>query len=197
MLRPSAYATGDSGKAAPPRLLRRRLLGALQAGRLSLQLAQVEEASALHPTAGNHLDLVDARREDRENALHSDSVGHLAHGEGAAQVALLLADDHALEDLDALLVALADLRVYPDRVADTEGGELRPRLRLDVTLLHQLDRLRAHLARSFDGSRGVSRRAILFQTAYSSTKIFAPSSAGSSSASSLRLFFVTESGRKN
>src|SRR4051794_10169475 len=182
MLRPSATRLATPAKPAPPRLLRRRLLGAPQAGRLSLQLAQVEEASALHPTAGNHLDLVDARREDREDALHSDAVRDLAHGEGAAQVALLLADDHALEDLDALLVALADLRVYPDRIANTEGGELRPRLRLDVTPLPQLYRLRAHLARSFEGSRGASRRAILFQTAYSSTKIFAPSSAGSSSA---------------
>ena len=61
----------------------------------------------------------------------------------------LSADDDAFEDLDALLVALADLGVHPHRVAHAEGGQLRPRLRLHVPLLDQLNRLRAHLACSF------------------------------------------------
>jgi hypothetical protein len=57
----------------------------------------------------------------------------------------LLPDHDALEDLDALLVAFADLRVHPHGIADAEFGDLSPDLRLDVPLLHQLDRLRAHL----------------------------------------------------
>src|SRR5207248_453547 len=148
-LRPPRLAT--AGKAGSlRRLLRGGLLGALEPRRLSLQVAQIEEPCALDAPAGDHLDLVDARREYREDALHADPVGDLPHREGRAQMAPLPADDDAFEDLDALLVALADLGVDPHRVAHAQGGQLRPRLRLHVPLLDQLYRLHAHLARSFE-----------------------------------------------
>src|SRR5207237_3539355 len=126
-------------------LLRRGVLfGALQARRLALQVPQVEKARALHLAARHDFDLIDPRGVDREDALDSHSVRHLAHGESRVEMRALAADDHALEDLDALLVALADLGVHPYRVADAEDRHLGPGLGLHVPLLHQLDRLRAH-----------------------------------------------------
>src|SRR6267378_3958590 len=63
----------------------------------------------------------------------------------AAAGHLDLLDPRRIERKDALLVAFADLRVHPHGVADAEFGDLSPDFRLDVPLLHQLDRLRAHL----------------------------------------------------
>ena len=56
-------------------------------------------------------------RVHREGALDADAVGELAHGEGLVDPAVLAADDHALEHLDALLVALDHADVDLQRVA--------------------------------------------------------------------------------
>ena len=47
-----------------------------------------------------------------------------ADGEAGAVVALLLADDDALESLDALLLTLLHLPVNPNRVAGPEVDQL-------------------------------------------------------------------------
>src|SRR5512138_1991453 len=116
---------------------RRGLAAALllvEAGRLALQLAQVEEAGAADLAVAEHLDLVDARAVHREHALDADAVAHLPHGEHrAAGRALPVRHHDALEDLDALLVAFLDLRVDADRVARPHLREVLPSvLRLDV-----------------------------------------------------------------
>src|SRR5207248_11677010 len=118
---------------------------ALQPRRLALQLAQIEQARALHLAAGDDLDLVDARRIEREDALDAHAVAHLSHGERRVRVTALAPDDHALEDLDPVLVAFADLRMHAHGVADAEFRNLAPDFRRDVPLLHQLDRLPTHL----------------------------------------------------
>src|SRR5205823_1780907 len=133
----------------PPLLGRAALFRALEPGRLALQLAQVEEPRPLHLAAGRDLDLVDPRREERKDTLDAHPVAHLAHGEGGVEMGPPPADHHALEDLDAFLVAFADLRVHLDRVADAKLGDLTPGFRLHVALLHQLDRLRTHLRTLF------------------------------------------------
>ena len=56
----------------------------------------------------------------REGALDANAVAHLAHGVGLRQPAALATDHVALEDLDALLVALDHLHVDLDLVAGTE-----------------------------------------------------------------------------
>jgi hypothetical protein len=61
---------------------------------------------------------------EREDALDADAVAHLAYAEGGADAAARLADDEALEDLDALLLTLADAVVNLDGVTDAELGEL-------------------------------------------------------------------------
>src|SRR4051812_14529417 len=121
------------------------LFGGLEARRLALQLAEIEEARALDPAAAHDFDAVDPRRIEREDALDPHAIAHLADGERGAHVSALFPDDHTLEDLDALLVPFADLRVHPHGVAHAELGDLTPDFRLHVALLHQLDRSRTHL----------------------------------------------------
>ena len=82
------------------------LLLHVHAAGLAAELAEVEQAVAVHVAAGQDLDPLVAGAVQREDALHADAEGHLPHGEGGAVRALGLADDHALEGLHALLLAL-------------------------------------------------------------------------------------------
>ena len=63
------------------------------------------------------VDLVDDRRVQREDALDALAERHLADREGRAGAAAVHADHHALEHLDALLVAFAHLDVDAHGVA--------------------------------------------------------------------------------
>jgi hypothetical protein len=65
---------------------------------------------------------VDARGVHREGALHADAVRGLADGEHLAVPAAAAARHGALEDLDALLVALDHADVDAYRVTRLEGG---------------------------------------------------------------------------
>jgi hypothetical protein len=65
-----------------------------------------------------------------EDALDADVRADLADGEGAAGTRPVALDHDALEDLDALLVALDDLVVHPDRIADAKLGDIAAQLRL-------------------------------------------------------------------
>src|SRR5947209_3313291 len=75
---------------------------------LAAQLAQVVELRPAYVAAGDQLDVVNDRRVHRERPLDADTEAHLARGEGLAHPAALAPDDHTLEDLDALAVALDD-----------------------------------------------------------------------------------------
>ena len=52
------------------------------AGGLAREVAQVVQTGAAHFAMAQHLDFLEPRRVQRENALDADSVGYLAHGEG-------------------------------------------------------------------------------------------------------------------
>ena len=65
---------------------------------------------------------------EREDAFDPLAERDLADGEGGLDAAAALGDDVAAEDLDALFVALDDLGVYPDGVADVELGAVFPKL---------------------------------------------------------------------
>src|SRR6516165_5073097 len=99
-----------------------RLRGALlaQARGLAGASAKIEELRPADMPRLHHLDSFDARRVDRECALHADAVRHAAHGERGAGSLAALPDHHALKDLDALLLALDDLDVHAYGVP---GGE--------------------------------------------------------------------------
>ena len=65
----------------------------------------------------HRLDLLNGRGVNGEHLLHADAVGQAADGDGLLDTAVLLGDDSALEDLDALTGAFLDLHVYADGVA--------------------------------------------------------------------------------
>src|SRR5260221_12341437 len=58
---------------------------------LALQIAQVVQLGAPHLGAAHHLDLLDRRRVQRENALDALAERHLAHREGGARAAAVQA----------------------------------------------------------------------------------------------------------
>src|SRR5713101_2906217 len=120
-----------SARGRSPPLFRRRLAGGrhldeallLQTRRLAREIPQVVELRAPHGGPLHHLDLVDPRGVQRERPLHAHPVGDAPHGERGADSVAALADHHALEDLDPLLLALDHLDRYADRVA---GRDARP-----------------------------------------------------------------------
>ena len=60
----------------------------------------------------------------RESALHADTEGHLADGEGLADATALTADHDTLEDLDPLLGTFDDLDVNVEGIAGCEFGDV-------------------------------------------------------------------------
>src|SRR5947209_9548823 len=87
---------------------------------LAAQLAQVVELRPAYVAAGDQLDVVNDRRVHRERPLDADAEAHLARGEGLTHAAALAPDDHTLEDLDALAVALDHPHMHLHRVARAE-----------------------------------------------------------------------------
>src|SRR3954451_22596448 len=96
----------------------------LDLGGLAAEVAQVVELRAAHVTAGDHLDVVDDRRVQREGPLDAHAEGDLADGEGAADPGSLDADADTLEDLQSRAVALDDLDVHLEGVAGAERGKV-------------------------------------------------------------------------
>src|SRR4030067_3406798 len=118
---------GDSwsrSRSGRPSMLSALLL--VQARRLALQRTQVVQARAANLTVAQHLDPVYAWAVNREHALDADTVAHLPYREHGASLALPVSDDDALEDLDALLVTLLDLRVDADGVARADPRQGGP-----------------------------------------------------------------------
>ena len=60
----------------------------------------------------------------RENSLDADAIGNLAHRERRAIAAAVDFDHHALERLDAFLLALANLHMDADAIADAKLREV-------------------------------------------------------------------------
>src|SRR5690349_5099933 len=100
----STRTRGDSGRA----------LLFLHAGGLAAQVPQEVQLGAAHARRTHQLDLVDHRRMEREDALDALAERHLADREARPDAAAVHADHHALEHLDALLVAFAHLHVHAD-----------------------------------------------------------------------------------
>lgn len=68
--------------------------------------------------------LGDPRRVDREHTLHALVVDDPPHADHLVRAATLAADEHALEHLDALLVALDDAAVDIDGVAHIHARDV-------------------------------------------------------------------------
>src|SRR4051794_21847161 len=91
---------------------------------LTTQCTHVVKLGAAHVTLGDELDLVDDRGVHREGTLHADTEGDLADGEGFADAVTLAAQDEALEDLDAGVLAFDDVHVHLDGVTRAERGNI-------------------------------------------------------------------------
>src|SRR5579863_9367307 len=81
--------------------------GALDAGSLSTQVAQVVKAGAADFALANHFNRTNRRRMERENALNADAKAHAAHGKRSTRSTALLGDDDPFERLEAFLFLLA------------------------------------------------------------------------------------------
>ena len=93
-------------------------------GGLALLAPQVEQPGPAHASLADHLDLIDAGRQDREYPFDADPVRHLPDGESFAHGVLVPALHHdALELLDTLLVPFADLHMHVDRIPCLEYRE--------------------------------------------------------------------------
>src|SRR6476659_156443 len=91
---------------------------------LTTQVTHVVKLGAAHVTLGDELDLVDDRGVHREGTLHADAEGDLADGEGFADAVALAAQDEALEDLDAGVLAFDDVHVNLEGVTRAELGNV-------------------------------------------------------------------------
>ena len=98
---------------------------ALDAGRFPLKLPQVVQSSATDMAPLNDLDLLDAGRVQREDALDADAVGDLADRERRPRTAPMLTNHDPLEHLDPLLVALPLISVCTRTLSpERKSGEV-------------------------------------------------------------------------
>src|SRR5690606_12265449 len=96
----------------------------LDARRLAGQLAQVVQLGLAHVTATLDGDAVDQRGVGLEGTLDAHTAGDLAHGEGAVQAAVALADHHAFVGLQTGTVAFLHTYLNDHGVAGGEGRDL-------------------------------------------------------------------------
>src|ERR1043165_5737545 len=128
----------NRGKDAPAQTcdscsaVRRRLTGHVlhatpavaEAPGLAGAVAEVVELGATRVGPAENLELGDHRRVDVELPLHPNILDDAADGDHLVLAAALADDEHALEDLDPLLVPFHDADVDVDGVTDIHAGEI-------------------------------------------------------------------------
>src|SRR5439155_12783195 len=113
---------------------------------------EIEELGAADVPRLHHLDPLDPGRVEGERPLDADAVGDAPDGEAGPRALAALPDDHALEDLDALLLTLDDLHVHAHGVA---RGEVSP-VALEHPRLDDGDRVGPHGLSPSRSTRGRS-----------------------------------------
>ena len=110
------------------------LLDALNAGGLAAERAEVVELGAADASLVNDFNQADRRGMRRENALDADAEADAANREARPRVRAALLDDHALELLDAFLIAFGFLQsdVDANGIARAEGRQVLSHLSLLV-----------------------------------------------------------------
>ena len=91
---------------------------------LAYAVADIIELRTANLAAACDVYLDDVRGMDRERLFDADAVRDLSDGESLGNAAVLLGDDHAVEQLDTLSCPLFDFVVYDDRVTDLKFGTL-------------------------------------------------------------------------
>ena len=98
----------------------------LDAGLLTGQVAEIEDAGAADLTDFIHLDALDERRLVRENPLDANAAGDLTDGESTSMRGSATdLDDGTSELLEPVLVAFTNLIGHGDSVTGLESGEIR------------------------------------------------------------------------
>src|SRR5690606_17660238 len=103
-------------------LLADGLLALGDAGALAGAAAQVIELGAADDAAADHLDVLDVRRVEREDALDAFAEAHLADGEIAVDAAVRAGDADAFVVLHAGALALDHAHAHAHGVAGAEFG---------------------------------------------------------------------------
>src|SRR5262249_6804079 len=111
-----------------------------QPGRFADAVAQVVELGAADAASAFYLDLGNARRVNREDALHALALDTAPHREALAHALAAASDHSAGTDLDALLLPFENALVDIDSIADLK---LRDR-RFEGCPLHKADQLVLH-----------------------------------------------------
>src|SRR4029450_11973412 len=93
-------------------------------GRLAAAAAEIIELGAAHGAAAHHLDRIDDRRIEREDALDAFAERNLADREVRVHALVGAGDAHALVHLDAAAVAFDDFHADAQRVAGAEFGDI-------------------------------------------------------------------------
>ena len=94
-----------------------RVLALGNTGGLAAAATQIIELGAAHAAVAHHLDGLDQRRMDREDALDALAIGNLADGEVLVDAAAGAADAYAFIGLNAGALAFHHLDVDADGVA--------------------------------------------------------------------------------
>src|SRR5687768_10893174 len=105
-------------------LLAHGLLALGNTGPFAGPAAQVVQLGAAHDAAADHLDALDVRRVEREDALDALAEAHLADGEIAVDAAVRAGDADAFVVLNAGALALDHAHADAQRVARAEFGNL-------------------------------------------------------------------------
>src|SRR5689334_18242479 len=96
----------------------------LDAGRLAGEMTKVVQLGATDASAADDVNLGEHRAVHGEDALDTDAVGDLAHGERLADTTAAARDADALEGLDPLLFAFLHAHVDAERVTSAEGRNI-------------------------------------------------------------------------
>src|SRR5579863_4125676 len=102
-----------------------------EASGFSLEAAQIVKLGAADLAGAYHVDMVDDRRAQREDALDAVAKTDFADGDGLAHAGILAGEHGAFKNLDALFFAFLDLDVNLDGIAGTERGQVGAALLFD------------------------------------------------------------------
>src|SRR4051812_9707255 len=104
------------------------LLALAEAGSLAAQTAKVIQLRAADASGADHVDVIDDRGCNRENAFHALAEADLANCYCLRHAGTVFGYDRAFESLGALFVAFLDPDVDADGVAGTELGNIGTRV---------------------------------------------------------------------
>src|SRR5262249_851607 len=97
----------------------------LNPSRFSAEFTDVIQLRASHASRPNNFNSIDDLGLQREYAFNAMSKGNFTDGKSRPNAAVFLSDANALEDLNALLIALFDFYVDFDRISRSEIRDVR------------------------------------------------------------------------